>query len=80
MIDALKKSAGEAVGAMEQGPSRAEESVRQAAVSDDLNCNVNSIQTLADKLSEGRQQTAAAADELAALADMLHSGLAQFKV
>ena len=52
----------------------------QSAVTEDINRNTVSIQTLANKAAEGSSHTAAAADELAALADLLRRELSQFKV
>jgi methyl-accepting chemotaxis protein len=52
----------------------------QSAVTEDINRNTVSIQTLANKAAEGSSHTAAAADELAALADLLRGELSQFKV
>ncbi|MBI1422412.1 MAG: HAMP domain-containing protein [Gammaproteobacteria bacterium] len=52
----------------------------QSAVTEDINRNTVSIQSLANKAAEGSSHTAAAADELAALADLLRGELSQFKV
>jgi len=52
----------------------------QSAVTEDINRNTVSIQTLASKAADGSSHTATAADELAALANLIRGDLSQFKV
>lgn len=52
----------------------------QSAVTEDINRNTVSIQSLANKAAEGSSHTATAADELATLAEILRGELSQFKV
>ncbi len=76
-LEAITRSGGDILNMNTLIASAAEQ---QSATAEEINCNINNIQTIAEQTASGARQTAASSTELSQLGEELRNLVGQFKL